>query len=213
MTRERPPDDSGTSLVELMVTLAIMSVLMVLFTGAVLQVFKTTSATDSLAEAQRELAVAFQRFDRELRYASWIADPGKVGSTYYVEFAGSDPSNCYQLRLAPGTDELGVLQLVSWTLTKPPAAGAAGQTIASQIDLDATTQPFTKPAFGSQASAAPTPSASSGTIGGNFKAAFQQLRVQLTTKVAAGSAQIDITFTALNSADQNTNGCSEGRPK
>ncbi|WP_067496491.1 hypothetical protein [Actinoplanes sp. TFC3] len=209
--RRRPAGDEGTTLMELMVTMGVMGVLGLLFTAAVLQVFKTTSVTDSLSEAQRELAVAFQRFDRQLRYASWIADPGKIGTTQYVEFAGPVTTDCYQLRLAPSSDGLGVLQLVTWTLGSPPAANARGQTVASQVVMDSTTPPFSKQAYGAQ----PYASAGANTTGGDFKSVFQRLRVQLTTRVASGTAQIDTTFTALNTSNLTpaTNGCSEGRPK
>ncbi|GAA2572151.1 hypothetical protein GCM10010435_53390 [Winogradskya consettensis] len=201
-------------MIEIMTTLGIMSVLMVLFTGAILQVFKTTSAADALSEAQRELSNAFQRFDRELRYASWIGDPGTVGNRQYVEFAGPVPTTCYQLRLKPGTDGLGVLQMVTWTLGTPPAASATGQTIASQIDLTTGVAPFTKQGYGAKPYASASASPGGAIVGGDFTSVFQRLRVQLTTKVAAGDAQIDTTFTALNTSNQTlaTNGCSEGRP-
>jgi hypothetical protein len=50
--------------------------------------------------------------------------------------------------------------------------------------------------------------------GTDFVAAFQRLRIRLKTKVAAGTAQIDTTFTALNTLRNHeaTNVCSEGRP-
>jgi type II secretory pathway pseudopilin PulG len=207
-------DDAGTSLVEIMVTLGVMAVLMAIFTGAILQVYRTSTATESLSIAQNEIRLAFQRFDRELRYASWIAEPGQVGTAWYVEFAGRTGTDCRQLRLetAPaGGDGRGVLQLVAWTQGSPPAAGAPGQTIASQI---VTTGTGIAPFFDLQSpSELPYATASSG-IGTEFTTDFQRLRIRLTTRVSAGTAQADNTFTALNTSRETktTNACSEGRP-
>lgn len=97
MMRRRPVepaldrDDAGFSLAEIMVTMGITSILMVIFTTAILQVYRTSAATESLSSAQAQLQIAFQRADKELRYASWIAVPAKVGSTWYVEYAGATP--------------------------------------------------------------------------------------------------------------------------
>jgi prepilin-type N-terminal cleavage/methylation domain-containing protein len=212
----RDPDDAGLSMVEVMVTMTIMSIMMVIFTGAILQIYRTSTATESLTTAQSQLRLAFQRFDRELRYASWIAEPGRVDTAWYVEFAGPAGAGCLQLRLEtdPGggnaSDGLGVLQLLRWTPGSPPAAGTPGQTIASQI-VTTGVEPF----FDLQSiDDAPYASTSADAVGTDFVAAFQRLRIQLTAKVAAGTAQIDTTFTALNTLRDYvaTNVCSEGRP-
>jgi len=211
----RDPDDAGFSLVEVMVTMTIMSIMMVIFTGAILQIYRTSTATESLTTAQSQLRLAFQRFDRELRYASWVAEPGMVGTAWYVEFAGPADAGCLQLRLetAPGggnaSDGQGVLQLLRWTPGSPPAAGASGQTIASQI-LTTGVDPF----FDLQTiDETPYASASADAVGTDFATDFRRLRIRLTTKVAAGTAEIDTTFTALNSSRAHvTDDCSEGRP-
>jgi prepilin-type N-terminal cleavage/methylation domain-containing protein len=212
----RDQGDAGFSMIEVMVTMTILSIMMVIFTGAILQIYRTSTATESLTTAQSQLRIAFQRFDRELRYASWVAEPGRVGTAWYVEFAGPADAGCLQLRLetAPGggnaADGLGVLQLLRWTPGSPPAAGTPGQTIASQI-LTTGVDPF----FDLQPiDDAPYASASASATGTDFVAAFQRLRIRLKTKVAAGTAQIDTTFTALNTLRNHeaTNVCSEGRP-
>ena len=213
----RPPDrdDAGFSLVETMVTLGVMSIMMAIFTGAILQVYRTSTATESLSQAQSQLRLAFQRFDRELRYASWIAEPGKFGTAWYVEFAGPVVTDCRQLRLetAPaGGGNEGVLQLVAWTLGAPPATGRPGQTIASQL---VTTGTGIEPFFDRQLpNERPYAGASSG-VGSDFTTDLQRLRIRLTAKVAAGTAQTDTTFTALNTTRDTpaANGCSEGRPR
>jgi prepilin-type N-terminal cleavage/methylation domain-containing protein len=211
--RLRSPDDEGFSLVELVVTMSVMSVLLVIFTTAILQVYRTVSATQSASDAQAQLQLAFQRTDRELRYASWIALPGKVGTTWYVEYADADALRCGQLRLeastASDTDAAahGVLQLVQWTRGTPPASGTRGLTLASMIVTDGTIPPFDLQV----ASSAPYAGAN---VGVNFATEFQRLRIQLTAREASHTTQVDTTFTALNTTRDTppTNGCSEGRP-
>jgi len=208
-------DDAGTTLIEIMVTMGIMSILMVIFTGAILQVYRASSATESLSTAQSQLQLAFQRTDKEIRYASWIGVPGKVGTAWYVEFAGADATKCGQLRLAAGAgdddaDAYGVLQLIRWTRGTPPAVGVRGQTLASQLVTNGANPPFVLQTPGALPYLNPTVDA----IGANFAADFQRLRIQLTSRVGGRTTQADITFTALNTSHDTsaTNNCSEGRP-
>ena len=216
MSPRRRSDDQGTTLIEITVTMGIMSVMMVIFTTAILQVYRSVNATETLSAAQSQLQVAFQRFDRELRYASWIAQPGKVGTTWFVEFAAADPTQCRQLRLetpatpAAGADAGGVLQLIRWTRGTPPAAGARGQTVASTLVTDGPDAPFERQAAGVMPVVSPSP----GAIGANFAPDFQRLRVRLTTRVGGNTTGVDTTFTALNTsrATEAVNDCSEGRP-
>jgi type II secretory pathway pseudopilin PulG len=218
MLRRRPAesapdrDDVGFSLAEIMVTMGIMSILMVIVTTAILQVYRTSAATESLSSAQAQLQVAFQRADKELRYASWIDVPAKVGTTWYVEYAGADVTTCGQLRLLTpavstgSTDAGGVLQLVRWTAGTPLAAGVQGQTLASTLVTDGADPPFALQTGGDQPYA--------GGVGGSFATDFQRLRMRLTTRVGDRTTQVDTTFTALNSSRDNTatSRCSEGRP-
>ena len=209
----RRRDDSGMTLVEVMVSMAVMSFVMLAFTGSIMQVFQTTAKTETISYAQTQLQIAFQRVDREIRYASWISTPGQVGTAWYVEYANFDGTTCGQLRFdtAPtppvGTqsDGKGVLALVSWNRDAPPAAGTAGQIIATRLLDPGAGGPFEK-----QDPAANT---------GDFNPDFQRLRIRLTSQVGGtqssdSTAQMDTTFTALNTS-RNTppaNDCSKGRP-
>jgi prepilin-type N-terminal cleavage/methylation domain-containing protein len=223
VTGQRRPDpgtqggnDAGFSLIEVMVTMAVMSVVMVLFTAAILQAYRTSTTAESISAAQAQLYRAFQRFDKELRYASWIAQPGQVGTAWYVEFAAADATQCRQLRFETspslpqdnGTDGRGVLQLVTWTSDAPPAAGTRGRTVASQLLTNGVAAPFARQAAGT------SPFAGSGSVGTGFTTDFDRLRITLTARVGGSTAQVDTTFTALNTS-RNTpavNDCSRGRP-
>ena len=221
--RRRPvPDgqsrDDGFSLIELMVTMGVMSIVGAVFTSAILLVYQTTVKTESISVAQSQLHRAFERFDKELRYASWIAVPGKVGEVWYVEFAAADETQCRQLRLdtAPPvdldneTDGFGLLSMVSWIRDTPPVAGAPGQTIASQLVTPDAAGPFERQVPGTSPSADP----GSGIAGTDFIPEYQRLRIRLTTRLGDTVAEADTTFTALNTSRDTpeTNDCEEGRP-
>ena len=213
MSRRAPDeDDAGFSLIEVVVTMGIMSFLMVIFTTAILQIYGTSVAAESFSTAQSQLQLGFQRFDRELRYASWVAQPGQVGTSWYVEFADADGVNCEQLRLAadPTAAGFGIMQLLRWPATSaPPVEGTPGQTVASLIVLDAVDPPFVLQAAGSSPYLA-----GADAVGADFATDFQRLRIRLTTKVGSESTQVDSTFTALNTSRDTltTNLCDKGRP-
>lgn len=194
-------DDEGTTLAEMVVTMLVMSVVMSVFTGAILQIYRATVRTETSTTAAAQLRQAYQRLDKVIRYASWIATPGRVGTSWYVEFADADPTatnGCGQLRL----DNRGVLQLLQWTAGSPPTAGQAGQTLASQLVVDSVVSPFIMQAAGSTAA------------GAGFTVDYQRLEVRVTASVNQVNTVLDSTFTALNTArtTPTTNTCSEGRP-
>ncbi|MEV6634015.1 prepilin-type N-terminal cleavage/methylation domain-containing protein [Actinoplanes sp. NPDC051470] len=210
MRRRERTDDSGFSLAEVMVSMSVMSVVMVVFTSAILQAYKTSAKSESISIVQAQLQNAFQRIDREIRYASWISQPGQVGTAWYVEYAGYDGSSCGQLRLeTSGTAEGpnnagGVLQWLTWPKAAPPAAGAAGQTIASNVVAPDSAGPFERQAAGT----------ATGTGATAFTPDYQRLRVRLSARRGDSVAAVDTTFTALNTSRDTpaTNDCSKGRP-
>jgi prepilin-type N-terminal cleavage/methylation domain-containing protein len=195
-------DDAGVSLVEMMVTMGVMGIVMVVFTTGIAQLYWASRRTETQAVAQSQLYLAFQRFDRELRYASSISDESPVavgGTRWYVEFAEADPTKCVRLRLDTtanpppnGQDGAGVLQLIRWTLGTPPTATSPWTTIASNLVADAD-KPFQMQAAGE------TPYATAD-AGQDFQSAFQRLRIRLTARVAGTRTAVDTTFTAVNSA-------------
>jgi type II secretory pathway pseudopilin PulG len=210
MTRRRRAlpvtGDRGASLVELMVTLSIMGAAMTIFVGGMLEALRSTNTTESMAVAQSQLQIAFQRLDKEIRYASWIAEPASapVHGAWYVELAGLNPTTrqpeCKQLRLDIAR---GVLQYLRWAPGAPPPEGQPGETLASELVADAATRPFQRQTAGSYPYS-----------GSSFAPDFQRLRLRLTTRVAQSTTASDVTFTAMNTSrdTSDSNVCQEGRP-
>lgn len=226
MTIDANRDDEGFSLAEVMVTMGVMATLMLLFTGALLNVYKTTSAAETLSDAQSQLARAFQSFDRELRYAAYVAQPGLLPSNSkitVVEFTGPDTTSCYQLRLDATTENEGILYLRTWTAGAPDKStqrAIASHIVTKNVPAPGVkqTDPNLAPYFYTYAvnqavpSFAPSPAPSTDA---NFVPSFQRLQVQLTSRVAAGESHVNSTFTALNTPNSTatSNTCDEGRTK
>jgi prepilin-type N-terminal cleavage/methylation domain-containing protein len=198
VTRSRtrhPAADSGFSLLEVMVTMAVMSVVTALFTTGIVQIYSATNNNEALTVATQQIHNAFLRLDRDIRYASGISIEG-TGTTggKYVEYAVTNTGTavCGQLRVTTA----GLLQTRSKTGT---AAASAWSTLASGLVFAAS-------------SLTRSPASSGGSP-------YQQLNVSLLATSGAGkSAQSDavgFSFTALNTSTLTSSdtGCrSLGRP-
>jgi prepilin-type N-terminal cleavage/methylation domain-containing protein len=203
-TRRRPAgQDGGFSLIEVLISMSIMSVVLVIVTGAIIQIYSADTRTESTSIARDQLTNSFRRLDRELRYANWISAPGQVGTAWYLEYAL--PTGCRQL-----TFDGGVLTTASWNL--PGTTPGTATTIATDLSLSGTTPPFTRYAPGS----APYAAASAGTagVGSNFAPEHTQVRLQFNAAVGKVTVPFDVVFTAQNTSRLTSalNDCSKGRP-
>lgn len=211
--RPRTGPDDGTTLAEVMVAMGVTSVVLTIFTAAMLLVYRSVTGVEGRSTGQNQLHTAFQQLDREIRYASGITPPSAaaVNGSWYVEFLGVNPATgapvCRQLRL----DASGVLQQLTWTPGAPPAAGTRGRTLASELVVPGGSVP---PPFERQG-AGSLPYAAGSAAGASYAPGYQRLRVRLTTRTGTATGSADVTFTALNTsrdtADPNI--CAEGRPQ
>jgi len=146
MTRTEARDDSGTTLIELIVSMTIMSVVMTMFTTAVLQMYQAANKTESLSTAQSELNTVFLRMDRIVRYASGISDVTQSGTTYYIGLltVEADRPLCNAFRLVGGPEPK--FQIVTWDEQKigdPAYTRPAWTTLANNVIAPANGKPFT----------------------------------------------------------------------
>jgi len=168
------------TLAEVLVAMAVTSVVMALATGGIVQMYRASNRTDTLSLEMVQLQTAFQLLDRSVRYATAISQPNttaSAGGNWYVEWTSADGSStdCNQLRLNPSA---GLLQRRSEPSGGQPGAWA---TVASLLTGN---QPFTlQPA---STSAYP----------------HQRLTVDVTVRPPGGSTQLarrsTFAFTALN---------------
>jgi prepilin-type N-terminal cleavage/methylation domain-containing protein len=200
--RQQQTDDQGFSLTEILVTLAIMSVVTMVMVGATVQIYRGTKAIDNTSESRDQLDISFRRLDRELRYASWTSATAgqKVGDRYYMEYAIS--AGCRQLKI-----ENGMLSLAEWTLPGTPGTPVplvSGVTVLSGVD------PFTISPAGTKTYA----SASPGTgMGADYELEFQQVRLRFAVQAGTVTLPFDSVFTAQNISRKSTDSdCKYGRP-
>ncbi|HET9518882.1 MAG TPA: prepilin-type N-terminal cleavage/methylation domain-containing protein [Actinoplanes sp.] len=177
-------DDAGMTLAELMVSMALTTVIMSLFTTGIVQLYQVSNVTQSREVAQSQVRTAWVRVEREVRYAAGITTPGQVGGDWYVEYVTTNtgPAVCGQLRLS---DAAGQLQWRTWTRGQTPPT--SWTVLASFVSEWAGVAPFRF--------------YSANSFGG-----VQQLELLLTANVGSGktaaSKQIGWRITARNTSLQ-----------
>ena len=110
-------DDAGMSLIEVLVSATIMSVVMALVTTGMLQMYKAFGRSELAQTGQSQTHNTFTKLDREIRYASYVSAPGKVNTTYYVEYKYLDGATvkCVELALTGS----GTSMRSSWRASSP----------------------------------------------------------------------------------------------
>lgn len=186
-------DDRGFTLTELLVSMSVLAVVMVLVTGAVLQASGASARVDAANASQLQAHQAFDKLDRQVRWAAGFSKEGVVGGNSYVEwlYTANGTATCNELRLDATKQQL---QQRSWTQGDLRTV-SRWQVVASGVGG---TTPFTT-----------TPADSS----------FGLARLRILVTATAGgvkakdTATHDVTYTALNStgATVPTTVCTEGR--
>lgn len=113
--RRMQPDD-GVTLMEMVVAMAISTVFLVIVTASFVSMFRSTTKSETMAWANTQVNVAFDRLDASVRYATDITTPGTgADGNWYVEWSTMPAAStvCTQLRL---NDAHGQLQQRSWTV-------------------------------------------------------------------------------------------------
>ena len=142
------------TLVELIVAMGIFTVIIAVFMSGVVVMTRDTARAQAVSDAGTEVRSAFQRFDRDVRYASAINLPwfgtGASSSAFYVEYLvsaveGGKLPQCTQWRYVPGTGGAnGVLQRRTWSDGSVPSPLPAWTTEASNVRNDLS-QPGQRP--------------------------------------------------------------------
>jgi type II secretory pathway pseudopilin PulG len=105
--------DEGMTLIELIVAIGIFTLVLIVFMGGVVMMTRGTVRADVTAASGDSTRLAFQRMEREVRYAESVNYPGVGGGgRRYVEFrTGAAVSStgyamCTQWRWDPATGDL-----------------------------------------------------------------------------------------------------------
>jgi type II secretory pathway pseudopilin PulG len=129
--------DRGTSIVELLVAMGIFAIVLAVIGGATVVMVNDVRESQNLYAASAGAHDAFSRLDKQIRYATAINWPTRVGSDWYVEFASIDGANtptCHQWRLSGGD-----LQQRQWVGV--PVSAPSWVTVATSVANDPVTQP------------------------------------------------------------------------
>ncbi len=208
--RRAAAGDHGFTLAETIMASTIMAFVTAIAMTAILQVYNGTNQTQQTSDTRDQLDNTFRRLDRELRYAVWVAKPGRVGTTWYTEYAiptdNTGKQTCRQIILRNGQ-----LILASWD--SPDRAPTSQSVLASDVTVSGSSGPVTVYDVGDKPYA--TASAGGAGVGSAFETQFKQVRVQFTVTVGRVSLPFDSVFTAQNIDRNNQNSasvCSQGRP-
>lgn len=210
MNEEREPGDRGYTLIEVLVGMGLMSTVLIIVLGGLVEVYSDTNRADTLGVARDQLGNSFRRLDKELRYAGWVSPPGQVGGNWYLEYATA--AGCRQLAVRGG-----VLTTASWT--PPDTTPGTPNTIATDLALTGSTAPFTVYLPNSTPYASASPGISG--VGSDYQLAHSQVRLRFTGKVGTTALPLDVLFTAQNTNAANVfadngkltdNVCSKARP-
>jgi prepilin-type N-terminal cleavage/methylation domain-containing protein len=184
--RQKGPEENGFTIVEMAVSMLILSIFLVMFMTSMVHIFKPTLQTESMRDSSDQLDLAFLDLDSQVRYAYEIWQPYQGTPTtddnwdieYESTFNGAIYPTCTELQYNYNSGEL---LSASWT---------QGSTVTPSFkilanDLTGTGDPFqvVQNSSNSKVQLMVTLSATSGTGGG--------------TETTSSS----VTFTALNSTN------------
>ncbi|NMO53278.1 hypothetical protein HH310_19030 [Actinoplanes sp. TBRC 11911] len=192
-------DDSGYSLVDIMVATAVLSVLMVATMAAVTEIYSTVTRTVNTSFARDQVNNSFRRLDKDLRYANYVASPVSSASAtgtaysmvYAVPPATAAGETCRELSYDSGT------RVLSWRKWNPTGTKPALSPFAGNLRLiGGTTAPFTLIPPDSTVYGSITTGASG--LGKDFSPDYFQVRVQFNASVGKVVLPLDVVFTAQN---------------
>jgi Tfp pilus assembly protein PilE len=192
------PREAGVTLLEVMVATAILNVVFAMFTTGIVVMYKSTRVSDSMALAQSQLHIAFQRLDREVRYASSVSAPSAVADgngDWYVEYLSTytGTETCTQLRLRTRSAP-PLLQRRTW------AAGGAPPNVWGTLASSVTAS---RPPFVFIAA-----------DGNGAESQQLELHIIVSAPGSTKSRTSDIAFTAVNSSIDTVEPteCTQHRP-
>lgn len=122
MKRLELGEDEGTSMIDLVVGMLIMTMFMAMFTSAVLLMNQAENKAEAVNLTSTQVSLVFTELDKVVRYAAAVASPG-TGTTgdWYVEMRTTNTGRevCTQLRV---DITLQQLQRRTWTVTNSTAS-------------------------------------------------------------------------------------------
>jgi prepilin-type N-terminal cleavage/methylation domain-containing protein len=173
--------DTGFTLIEMMVSMVVMSIFLAISTSGLIQLYRLANQTIAASDTQASVNLAFLRLDRQMRYGAGVSTPGLVGGDSYVEILTSVKlvQTCTELRVVTAT---GLLQQRTWPQGLTPLVPGPWTTIATGLTAGT---PF---------------------VATDADGTFAYQRLQIAMDAAAGlgdkaaDRRLGVTFTLLNTS-------------
>lgn len=183
--------DGGFSLSELMISMAIMSIVTVISASGFLDMFRTADLTQTAALTQTSTLASFSKLERDVRYAERVNAPYlRSNGDFAVDYVMPDEKGvlqCVRLTLPAAG---GALTRLQWPQSSTPA-GVSASTVALDLQTaNGTSTPFIRIA--------------AGTASSNFDRLEVRLKSTIGVAGAGATRTFDLTFTALNTAATTT---------
>lgn len=196
----RPRGDEGMSLLELMIGMVIMTVLLTISSTAIVGMFSSTNKTQAVQISSTQLSIAFDRLDKQVRYASVIDQPVSSPTwsvAFRTEATATTPITCTQLQISPDGPGYRLVER-TWTVNVAVDGSVSATNITNWNQLAAGIS------LTDQSNTAVVPFALPSLPG----TSVQQLQLRLVAVNGAARSQAksssEITFSALNSAAVRT---------
>ncbi|HEX5740158.1 MAG TPA: prepilin-type N-terminal cleavage/methylation domain-containing protein [Pilimelia sp.] len=123
-------DDAGVTLVELLAAMGLMALVGLMATSAVISLGHSLRSTETNGQGQRQLAQAFDRLDKSVRYAADVHVHTRDGNPTVTYVVTSGTPRCGEMWL-----EHNRLYLRTWpTGAAPPAGVRAAEDVAAPTD-------------------------------------------------------------------------------
>lgn len=105
--RRAASDDAGITLIELVVSMAIMGIFLTLFTGAMVSIYRSTAKVQGITDTSAQISIAVSRLSSEARYASAIIlSPPSGSSTVVFQSTYTGNTRCAAFQLDTSKKQL-----------------------------------------------------------------------------------------------------------
>jgi type II secretory pathway pseudopilin PulG len=197
----RPSDDAGMTMTDVMVAMAITSMIAAIVSTSLVSLYNVVSDTVRTDDTYAQLGVAYQRLDQQIRHAYDISAPGPAAdgspSVEYLTRDSAGAWTCNQLRL---TDQQ--LKARSWPMTATAPTGG-WRILASGLSGPTTADPA--PAASAPAGQVlnfPGTGPGTGLTAAGYGPLHLRVRLTATAAEAKGTTRREntMTFVAANSA-------------
>jgi prepilin-type N-terminal cleavage/methylation domain-containing protein len=129
-------NDDGFSLSEVLISTTIMAITTAITVTGFYGMYQTTDRAQATAEAQNDLQTAFNRLDREVRYAARVSDPYVYKSLWAIDYVFPDQSGVYQCVQLSLPQSGGTMLRRQWPQSPPATSLLTASTPSSTVASD-----------------------------------------------------------------------------